>query len=166
MVRTNFIWAVTVMLTALLEAQWPYLLRVQEVVPQLVLILVIYFAIVDGEERAMLTGLLGGLFQEVATDEALGHRVLCLVILGYAAGSMSRRLITENPAVKASAVFVASVVHGFLYLCIDYIQRPGMSNVSGQLAALLPQAFYTALVTPLLFALLAISPMPKHRRVA
>jgi rod shape-determining protein MreD len=165
-VRTNFIWAVTVMLTALLEAQWPYVLRVQSVVPQLVLILVIYFAIVDGEERAMLTGLLGGLFQEVATDEALGHRVLCLVILGYTAGSMSRRLITENPAVKASAVFVASVAHGFLYLCIDYLQRPGMSNVASQLAALLPQAFYTALVTPVLFALLAISPMPQHRRAA
>jgi rod shape-determining protein MreD len=152
------------MLMALLEAQWPYILRVQGVVPQLVLIVVIYFAIVDGEERAMLTGLLGGLFQEVATDEALGHRVLCLVILGYIAGTMSRRLITDNPAIKASTVFVASVAHGLLYLAIDYLQRPGMSNVAGQLAALLPQAFYTALVTPLLFALLAISPMPQHRR--
>lgn len=166
MLRTNLIWAVSVMLTALLEAQWPYLLRVQGVVPQLVLILVVYFAIVDGEERAMFTGLLGGIFQEVATDETLGHRVICLVLLGYVAGTMSRRLITENPAVKASAVFVASVVHGFLYLSIDYVQRPGFSNVSGQLAALLPQAFYTALMTPLLFTLLAISPMPQHRRAA
>lgn len=166
MVRTNILWAIAVMVTALLEAQWPYLLRIQGVVPQLVLILVVYFSIVDGEERAMFTGLLGGLFQEVATDEALGHRVICLVILGYVTGTMSRRLITENPAVKASAVFVASVAHGILYLAIDYIQRPGLSNVSGQLAALLPQAFYTALLTPLLFMLLAISPMPQHRRAA
>ncbi len=162
--RTNFIWAILVMLTALLEAQWPYFLRVQGVVPQLVLILVVYFAITDGEERAMFTGLLGGLFQEVATDDVLGHRVLCLVVVGYVAGTMSRRLITENPAVKASAVFVASIMHGVLYLIIDYIQRPGMVNVSGQLVALFPQAFYTALVAPLLLALLTFTPMPQHRR--
>lgn len=162
--RTNLLWAGTVILMALLEAQWPYLLRVQGVVPQLVLILVVFFAIVDGEERAMFTGLLGGLFQEVATDDALGHRVLCLVIVGYVTGSMARRLVTENPAVKATAVFVASAAHGVLYLAIDYIQRPGMINVSAQLVTLLPQAFYTALVTPLLFMLLTITPMPQHRR--
>lgn len=162
--RTNLIWAVLVMAMALLEAQWPYFLRVQGVVPQLVLILVVYFAITDGEERAMFTGLLGGVFQEVATDDALGHRVLCLVIVGFVAGALSRRLITENPAVKASAVFAASVVHGLLYLIIDYVQRPGMVNVSGQLTTLLPQAFYTALVAPLLFALLTFTPMPEHRR--
>jgi len=164
--RTNLVWAGIVILMALLEAQWPYILRVQGVVPQLVLILVIFFAIVDGEERAMFTGLLGGLFQEVATDDALGHRVLCLVIVGYVTGTMARRLVTENPAVKAAAVFIASAAHGILYLAIDYIQRPGMINVSAQLVTLLPQAFYTALVTPLVFMLLTVTPMPQQRRAA
>ncbi len=164
--RTNLIWACAVILMALLEAQWPYVLRVQGVVPQLVLILVVFFAIVDGEERAMFTGLLGGLFQEVATDDALGHRVFCLVVVGYVTGTMARRLVTENPAVKASAVFVASAAHGILYMMIDYLQRPGVVNVSGQLVTLLPQAFYTALVTPVLFMLLSFSPMPQHRRAA
>jgi rod shape-determining protein MreD len=162
--RTNLIWAAAVISMALLEAQWPYVLRVQGVVPQLVLILVVFFAIVDGEDRAMFTGLLGGIFQEVATDDALGHRVFCLVVVGYVTGAMARRLITENPAVKASAVFVSSVVHGLLYLAIDYVQRPGVSNTSGQIAALLPQAFYTALLTPLLFMLLSVTPMPQQRR--
>jgi rod shape-determining protein MreD len=162
--RTNLIWAAAVISMALLEAQWPYVLRIQGVVPQLVLILVVFFAIVDGEERAMFTGLLGGVFQEVATDDALGHRVICLVVVGYVTGAIARRLITENPAVKASAVLVASVAHGILYLAIDYVQRPGVSNVSGQLVALLPQAFYTALVTPVLFMLLSVAPMPQHRR--
>ena len=164
--RTNLIWAGVVILTALLEAQWPYVLRVQGVVPQLVLILVVFFAIVDGEERAMFTGVIGGLFQEVATDDALGHRVLCLVVIAYITGTMARRLVTENPAVKASAVFVASAAHGILYLTIDYLQRPGVVNVSGQLITLLPQAFYTALVTPVVFMLLSVSPMPQHRRAA
>lgn len=163
--RTNFIWVILIIFAALLEAQWPYMFRVQGVVPQLVLILVVYFAMSDSAERAMFTGVIGGLFQEVAADDALGHRILCLVVVGFVAGSLSRRLIIENPAVKAGAVIVASFVHGILYLIIDYIQWPGQSNVYAQLATLFPQACYTALLAPVLFVLLVYTPMPQQRRV-
>jgi len=162
--RTNLVWALAVVLTALLEAKWPYLLRVQSVVPQLVLVLVVYFAITEGEERAMFTGLLGGLFKDVATDAAVGHSVLCLVIVGYFMGTAAKRLITDNPAVKAGAVFCASVTYGLLYIAVDYLQRTEGGGASMLFTALLPQAFYTALATPLLFLIMAFSPMPQQRR--
>jgi len=163
--RTSFIWVIFIVFAALLEAQWPYFLRVQGVVPQLVLVLVVYFAMNDSTERAMFTGVLGGLFQEVAADEVLGHRILCLVVVGFVAGTLSRRLIIENPAVKAGAIIAASFIHGVLYLLIDYIQWPGSSNVHAQLAALFPQACYTALVAPGIFLALSYTPMPQQRRV-
>lgn len=162
--RTNLIWAILVVVTALLEAKWPYVLRIQSVVPQLVLVLVVYFAITEGEERAMLTGLLGGLFKDVATDAAVGHSVLCLVIIGYITGTAAKRLITDNPAVKAGAVFCASVGYGLLYIVVDYLQRTEPGGVGVLFTALLPQAFYTALATPILFLLLSFSPMPQRRR--
>ena len=162
--RTNAIWAIVVVLTALIEAKWPYTLRIQGVVPQLVLVLVVYFAVTEGEERAMFTGVFGGLFQDVATDVALGHHVLCLVVVGYLAGAMSRRLITENPAVKAGAVFCASILHGLLYIAIDYIQRADPGYLAALLATVLPEAFYTALTTPILFLLLGRTSMPQQRR--
>ena len=163
--RTNILWAILVVVTALIEAQWPYALRIQGVVPQLVLILVVYFAITEGEERAMFTGLLVGLFKDVAADAALGHYVLCLVVVGYFIGTMSRRLITDNPAVKTGAVFCASVLHGLVYIAVDYIQRADAGNAYALLATLLPQAFYTALMTPVLFIMLSYTPMPQHRRI-
>ena len=162
--RTNILWAILVVVTALIEARWPYALRIQSVVPQLVLVLVVYFAITEGEERAMFTGLLGGLFKDVAADAALGHHVLCLVVVGYFIGAMSRRLITDNPAVKAGAVFCASILYGLVYIAVDYIQRADAGNVYALLAAVLPQAFYTALITPVLFFVLSYAPMPQHRR--
>ena len=162
--RTNILWAVLVVVTALIEARWPYTLRIQGVVPQLVLVLVVYFAITEGEERAMFTGLFGGLFKDVAADAALGHYVLCLVIVGYLVGTASRRLITDNPAVKAGAVFCASILHGLVYIAVDYIQRADVGNVYALLATVLPQAFYTALLAPVLFFVLSYAPMPQHRR--
>ena len=162
--RTNILWATLVVVTALIEARWPYALRIQGVVPQLVLVLVVYFAITEGEERAMFTGLLGGLFKDVAADTALGHYVLCLVVVGYFIGVMSKRLITDNPAVKAGAVFCASILHGLMYIAVDYIQRADAGNVYALLATVFPQAFYTALLTPVLFFVLSYAPMPQHRR--
>ena len=162
--RTNILWAILVVVTVLIEARWPYTLRIQGVVPQLVLVLVVYFGITEGEERAMFTGLLGGIFKDVAADAALGHYVLCLVVVGYLVGTASRRLITDNPAVKAGVVFSATVLYGLVYIALDYIQRADAANVYALLATVFPQAFYTALLTPVLFFVLSYAPMPQHRQ--
>ena len=162
--RTNIFWAILVIIMALVESKWPYALRIQGVVPQLVLILVVYFAITEGEERAMFTAVLGGIFKDVATGALLGHFVLCLVIVGYVTGALAKRLITDNPLVKTAAVFCASLGHSVIYLAIDYVQRADTGTLSALLATAIPQAFYTALMTPFIFMLLSRAPMPQQRR--
>ena len=165
MIRANIFWAFIIVFTVLLEATWLGLLRIQGVQPELILMLVVYFAITEGEERAMMTGFLGGLFQDVASDSALGHHVLCLVVVGFVMGRLSRRLITDNPAVKAGSVLGASVTHGLLYMTIDYVQNADPGRFYVLLVMIAPQAFYTALMTPFLFFALARGPMPQARRV-
>lgn len=154
MMRKNVVWAVLVIATALVEATWLSRVRIQGAVPELTLLLVVYFAIVDGEERAMFTGALGGLFQDIAADAVLGHHVLCLVAVGYLAGRISTRLITDHPAVKAGLVLCSSLFQGSLYTAVLYLQDSGFSVLRAFLTAVVPGAFYTALVTPIVFFLL------------
>ena len=116
--------------------------------------LVVYFSISEGTERGMYTGVLGGIFQDVAGNTGIGHHVLCLVCVGYIVGRMASRLITDNPYVKTVTVFVASIVHGLLYLAIEYVQKVDMSAVYTMSYSIIPHAFYTALVTPLVFLIL------------
>jgi len=66
-------------------------------------------------------------------------------------------LITEHPAVKAGIVLVASIAHGTLYTCIQYVQTPDMSALQTIFSTVMPGAFYTALVTPLVFFVLSRS---------
>ena len=61
-VRKNLYWAIAVMAAALVETTWLKAISVMDVTPNLTLLLVIYFAIAEGEEQAMLTGALGGVF--------------------------------------------------------------------------------------------------------
>ena len=143
-----------VVTAALMQTTWLDAIRVAGVKPNLTLLLVVYFAVNEGEERAMFTGVLGGIFQDVASRMTLGHHILCLVLIGYTVGRLTTRLITDHPAVTAGLVFLAGLINGLLYTAILYVQEPGLPAVRTIAAIVVPGAFYTALVTPFVFFLL------------
>lgn len=152
----NVFWFAAVVFAALLQATWPDMFKFEGVLPDLTLVLVVYFAITEGEERAMFTGVLGGVYQDVASNTVLGHHVLCLVVVGYIAARLSTRLITEHPAIKVALVFCAAVLHGVLFTGILYIQKPDISPLFLITTSVIPGGFYSALVTPLVFFSLAL----------
>lgn len=169
MIRANLYWAILVLLTALVEVTWLRAVRIGDVVPDLVLLLVVYFAMTSGPERAMFTGALGGIFQDVAADTGLGHHVLALVVAGYVGGMLANRLMLDSPAVKAGMVLCACVVNGLLYVSIDFVQNPEMSVYDAVLVSMIPRTFYTMVITPVIFIPLdrALSArLPTQRRVA
>ncbi len=155
--RKNIIWAVIVIAAGLLQVTWLEKLKLPltgNTLPDLMVLLVIYFALMDGPERAMFTGALGGLFSDVLSNSVLGHHILCYVVIGYAAGRMSGRLVTYHPAVKAGLVLIAGLAKGLLSTAILYIQRPDWPALHELAANVVPGAFYTAIITPLVFWIL------------
>jgi len=147
----NVLWIVAVVSAALVQTTWPDLLKIQGATPELVLMLVVYFAIASGEERAMFTGAVGGIYQDVASKAVLGHNILCLAVVGYAVGRFATRLVTDHPAVKAGLVLLAGIAHGVLHTVITYIQHPETPVVATIISVVVPASFYTALITPFVF---------------
>lgn len=157
----NGLWLVAVIGTTLLQTTWPDFLKIQEAVPDLTLLLVVFFGIIEGEERAMFTGLIGGIYQDVASNAVLGHHVVCLVVVGYVVGRISVRLITEHPAIKAGLAFAAGLAQGVMFTFIQYIQQPDISATFQIVTSVVPCAFYTAILTPILFLVLGWVFQPK-----
>ncbi len=147
----NVLWITATVVMALVQTSWPDFLTLQGVTPDLTLILVVYFAIVEGEERAMFTGAIGGIYQDVASQAVLGHNVICLVLIGYCVGRLSTRLVTGHPAVKAGMVFLAGLAQGVLYTAVRFVQYPDTPVVETIVTAVVPASFYTALITPFVF---------------
>lgn len=144
-------WFLIVIAGSLLQTNWPAFLKFQEVSPDIVLVLVVYFAITFGENLAMFTALVGGLYLDVAINTTLGHHVFCYVLIGYFFGRISTRLITEHEAIKAGLVLLASMMQGILFCSIHYIQRPHVGMLHPLLSNALPAAFYSGLITPIIF---------------
>jgi rod shape-determining protein MreD len=149
--RENGIWLLVVLAAVVLETAWPEALRPAGVAPRFVLIAVVYFALNFGEERAMGAGAFGGLLEDVVRGATLGHHVLCNVLVGYVVGRLGRRLIASHPAVKAGFVFLAATAHGVLFEFIHNIQEPQVSALRLIVVSVIPAAFYSAMVTPLIF---------------
>jgi len=150
----HIIWIIIVLILSVLQTGWPDILRVQGVTPDLGLIMVIYFALFYGEERAMFTGLFAGIYQDIASNTALGHHILCLVITGFICGKLSGRLISEHPAIKSALVFGGAILHGILFNIIVYFQDPYTNLIYVIFINTVPSAFYSALMTPFVFWLL------------
>ena len=152
--RRRIFWLILVIICALVQMTCLDFITIQGVKPSLVILLVIYFGISDGDERAMFTGTVCGVFQDVIGNVVLGHHVLPSVLVGYLTGRMAQRLITDHPAVKAGMVFLGSMIHGAIFVLILYIQNPGEDTSFLFFANVVPQAFYTAMLTPVVFYLL------------
>jgi rod shape-determining protein MreD len=150
----NIGWVIAIIVAAILQTTWPDGLKLQGVAPDLTLLLVVYFAFNDGEERAMFSGLLGGLYLDVVGDFGLGHHVLSLVVVGYIAGKVSTRFITEHPAVKVGSVFVSAVIQGILFTLVQEIRTPDQGFFLTLLEVVVPGAFYSSIFTPVIFGFL------------
>lgn len=157
----NATWFFTVTVAALVQTTWLSAIKLQGVLPDLTLLLVVYFAIADGEERAMWTGVIGGLYQDVASNTVLGHHVLSLVVVGYVTGRLSTRLIVDHPMVKVGMVLAAALAHGAIFTLVLYVQKPYVAALYMLATSVVPGAFYTAVLTPVAFIGLALA---FHRR--
>lgn len=162
LIRDTIFWLVCIVFAALIQTNWPDLLRFQDVSPDIIIVLVVYFAIAYGEERAMFTGVIGGLYQDVAVNTTLGHHVLCYVLIGYIIGSLAARLISEHAAVKAGLVLLASFCQGVFFVVIYFALQPQRGILYPILTTAAPIAFYSAVITPIVFFIVE---RVFHRRV-
>lgn len=149
------VWFAVVVFAALLQGTWLEAITVRGVLPDLILLITVFAAIYYGETSAMLVGAFGGVLNDVARNTTLGHHVLCLVLVGYAGGRLATRLVTHHPAVQAGLVFLASLAYGLCFQLVDYMQDPHSGVLQHIVSNVVPASFYTAVVTPIVFLLLA-----------
>lgn len=92
-------------------------LVVAGVKPDLSLLLVTSFGLLYGPRAGFLSGLVGGLLQDLLYGRVVGLFALTKAVTGYLAGLATGRVYRENPLVVAGAFVAAAFVHdGLFYL--------------------------------------------------
>lgn len=119
-VRRSLLGAATVLTALLLQTTVLTRLPLPGGPPDLLLVLVVGFALVEGPLSGTVTGFVVGLLADLGSDHELGRAALVYALVGYAAGraqdDRSRSLVRSLLVVAAAAVgaVVAYALEGLL----------------------------------------------------
>jgi rod shape-determining protein MreD len=129
-------------------------LRLLGVRPELVYLVTIVVALLEGPNEGIVVGFAGGLLQDFMLNEPKGITALTLTLVGYAVG-MSRQFITSpSPLLPTFVVGIATAL-GLAFYEITSFLLGGFSDTFtyGVKVALLA-GLYNAVLTPIVYPLL------------
>jgi len=143
--------AAIIIAIVVLETHWPSPLRFGGAKPDLMLLLVLYYAFSEGPTRAMGIGFLGGFLQDVFSAGPLGLHIFCKVLIGYAVGVIGTRLVTEHPIVMTIIVFLSTIFEVALVVLLSFLYSDHVSVKFMFLHVGVPMAFYNSVLAPACF---------------
>lgn len=116
--------------------------------PDLVLILVIFFALLNGIKPGAVFGAAAGLAQDLVGGRYLGLNALALAITALAVGYLESKVFKENLLVPILVVFLASVLHAVLIYSFHLLAGTHLPLAAGARIGII-EACFNALVVPL-----------------
>jgi rod shape-determining protein MreD len=122
--------------------------------PELMYLLTIVFAFLEGPASGAVTGFAGGMAQDFLLDEPKGITALTLTLLGYGVGLLRQYVVSPSPVfpvvLVAGGTFVGVLFNGVVKFLLGQFDVTVLYLL--RVAAL--SAAYNAILTPLLFPIL------------
>jgi rod shape-determining protein MreD len=132
----------------------PYL-SIFGVVPNLLFLVVVALALVEGPEAGCIAGFVAGLIFDLLGSSVVGPYALVLCVVGYVAGMLQANMFAEGWLLPVTVVFVAGLgselAHGLILVVLDV----GVPFWTALLRIMIPGALYNTALAVLLFPLLA-----------
>lgn len=122
--------------------------------PELMFLLTISFAILEGPASGAITGFAGGMAQDLLLDQPKGITALTLTLLGYAVGLLRQYIVSPSPVLPvllvAGGTFVGELSYGLVAFLLGQLDVTALYLF--RVAAL--SAVYNAILTPLVYPVL------------
>jgi rod shape-determining protein MreD len=122
--------------------------------PELMFLLTISFAILEGPASGAVTGFAGGMAQDFLLDQPKGITALTLTLLGYTVGLLRQYIVSPSPVLPvllvAGGTFVGELFYGLVAFLLGQLDVTTLYLF--RVAAL--SAIYNAILTPLVYPVL------------
>lgn len=146
---------VALFVAALLQAALAPHLSVLGVVPNLLYLVVVTVAMMEGPGSGALAGFVAGFALDLLSTAPVGPSAFVLTLVGYLAGMLSENLFAEGWLAPLSVVFIASFVSEVAYGMVLAILGAGGGFWSSLVRIMLPGAVYNTAIALLVYPWLA-----------
>jgi rod shape-determining protein MreD len=153
-VRRTLLLSVVIVTALLLQTTVFADVRLLGARPELMFLLTISFAILEGPASGAITGFAGGMAQDFLLDQPKGITALTLTLLGYAVGLLRQYIVSPSPVLPvllvAGGTFVGELFYGLVAFLLGQLDVTALYLF--RVAAL--SAVYNAILTPLVYPVL------------
>ncbi len=135
-----------ILLAAAIQGNLPDWLIIKGGQPDLILVALIATALTLDPATGAVLGFVAGLVHGAITGESLGSFIVTRTIIGYAAGSLTVRLFSDNPVVPVLAAGGLTFAGEFIFL----LANPTPDLIGG-VNMILAKSLYDSLLTIFVF---------------
>ncbi|MDI6604568.1 MAG: rod shape-determining protein MreD [Thermoanaerobacteraceae bacterium] len=140
-----------IILAIILEATFSKFITIFGVKPDIVLILIICFALLNGSTEGIILSLFGGLLQDILYNNAIGVETLALLIVCYIAGVLSTNVFRDNTFVAFVFVLIGTLLYNLIIIFSMILMKYDINFIKGFLDIVLIQAIYNSIITIFIF---------------
>jgi rod shape-determining protein MreD len=141
-------------------------LRLLGVRPELLFLVTIILALLEGPAEGAVVGFVSGLAQDLLLNQPKGITALTLTLLGYAVGMARQFIVSPSPLVPTIVVAIGTAAGILFYEVVSFLLGTFDATVAYGVKVALLTALYNAVLTPIVYPLLRrVSAASRPRRV-
>lgn len=146
---------IAVVITALLlQSTLFWQLKLVGVRPELVYLVTILIAFLEGPQQGAVTGFVGGMAQDFLLNQPKGITALTLTLVGYAAGLARQYVVSPSPLLPTILVAVFTAAGVAFYQIVAFLLGQLEESFAYAARVTLLTAAYGAILTPIVYPLL------------
>jgi len=154
MTRRVLVTIVVIVTALLLQSTLFWNLKLLGVRPELMFLITIVIAILEGPNEGAITGFAAGLAQDFMLNQPKGITALTLTLVGYAAGLARQYIVSPSPLLPTILVGVGTAAGIAFYQVVAFLLGQLEETVSYAIRVTLLTALYNAILTPIVYPLL------------
>lgn len=134
--------------------------------PELVYLVTILFALLEGPGEGAIVGFFGGLLQDFLLNEPKGITALTLTVLGYAIGSARQFITSPSPLLPTVLVALGTAAGVAFHSVVSFLLGAFPHPIGFTAKVILLTAVYGAVLTPIAYPIIRrLTERSRPRRV-
>ena len=154
MTRRVLVTIVVIVTALLLQSTLFWNLKLLGVRPELMYLITIVIAILEGPNEGAVTGFVAGLAQDFLLNQPKGITALTLTLVGYAAGLARQYIVSPSPLLPTILVGVGTAAGVVFYQVVAFLLGELEEPFSYAVRVTVLTAIYGMILTPIVYPLL------------
>jgi len=117
----TIIWLVVIVIVIVMQSTLIPLIGINGICPDLLLVVVVSYALLSGKEKGVGMGFFAGLLQDLAFGSIFGINTLSKLATGYICGLAERKVFKEHVLLPVAATAVATIFNGLVMFIVLFM---------------------------------------------